>query len=104
MNTTEFLNRNKYGFIPQTNTTDAVMALKEFVEEGFSKGEITVIVSLDVEGAFNSAWVRSVPKSLQQSGYPRNLYNLTENYFRKMIATMETNYIKLERALSRGCL
>jgi hypothetical protein len=30
------------------------MGLKEFVQEGFSKGKITVIVSLDVEEAFNS--------------------------------------------------
>jgi hypothetical protein len=103
MYTTEFLNRNQYGFIPQTNTTDAVMALKEFVQEGFSKGEITVIVSLDVEGAFNSAWVPSILKSLQESGCPHNLYNLTKNYFTKTSATMETNYIKLERAVSRGC-
>ena len=96
MYTTEFLNRNQYGFIPQTNTTDSVMALKEFVQEGFSKGEITVIVSLDVEGAFNSAWVPSVLNSLQESGCPRNLHNLTKNYFSKRCATMETNYIKLE--------
>ena len=54
------------------------MAVKEFVQEGFRKGEITVIVSLDVEGAFNSAWVPSVLKSLQESGCPRNLYNLTK--------------------------
>jgi hypothetical protein len=47
---TEFLNSNQYGFIPQTSTIDAIMAVKEFVQEGFSKGEITVIVSLDVEG------------------------------------------------------
>jgi hypothetical protein len=54
------------------------MAVKEFVQEGFSKGEITATVSLDVEGAFNSAWWHSVLKNLQQSGCPRNLYNLTK--------------------------
>ena len=97
MYTTEFFNRNQCGFIPQTNTTDAVMALKEFVEEGFSKGEITVMVSLDVEGAFNSEWVPNVLKSLQESGCPRNLYNLTKNYFSKRSATMQKkNYINLE--------
>lgn len=99
----EFLNRNQYGFIPQKSTTDAVMALKEFVQEGFTKREIRVIVSLDVEEAFNSAWAPSVLKSLQESGCPRNLYNLTKNYFSKRSATMETNYINLERAVSRGC-
>jgi hypothetical protein len=103
MYTTEFLNRNQYGFIPQRNTTDAVMALKEFVREGFSKGEITVIVSLDVEETFNSAWLPSVLKSFQESGCPRILYNLTKNYLSKRSATMETNYINLERAVSRGC-
>jgi hypothetical protein len=52
------------------------MTVKEFIQEGFSKGEITVTVSLDVEGAFNSAWVPLVLKYLQESGCPRNLYNL----------------------------
>jgi len=57
------------------------MAVKEFVQEGFSKGEITVTVSLDMEGVFNSAWWPGVLKNLQESGCPRNLYNLTKNYF-----------------------
>jgi len=68
IHSTEFLKRNQYGFIPQTSTIDAIMAVKEFVQEGFSKGEITVTVSLDVEGAFNSAWWPSVLKNLQESG------------------------------------
>jgi hypothetical protein len=66
---TEFLKKNQYGFIPQTSTIDAIMAVKEFVQEGFSRGEITVTASLDVEGgAFNSAWWPSVLKKLQESG------------------------------------
>ena len=48
MYTTEFLNRNQYGFIPQTNKRNRVMALNLFDQELFSKWEITVIVSLDV--------------------------------------------------------
>jgi len=91
----EFLNKNQYGFIPQTKTTDANMVLKHFVQEGFSKGEITAIVSLYVEGAFNSAWAPSVLKNLQGSGCSRNLYNITKNYFSKRRETMTTNNIKL---------
>jgi len=103
MYSTEFLNKNQYGFILQTSTTDAIMALKDFVQEGFSKGEIAAIVSLDVEGAFKSAWAPNVLKNLQESGCPRNLYNLTKNYFSKRRATMATNNMKLERAVSKGC-
>jgi len=54
------------------------MTLKDFAQEGFSKGEITAIVSLDVERAFNSAWAQIVLKNLQESECPRNLYNLTK--------------------------
>jgi hypothetical protein len=37
ISSTEFLNKNQYGFIPQTSKIDAIMAVKVFVEEGFSK-------------------------------------------------------------------
>jgi hypothetical protein len=55
IHTKEYLNKNQHGFRPQTSTIDAVIALKDYVEEGFSSGEVTVLVSLDVEDAFNSA-------------------------------------------------
>jgi len=55
IHTTEYLYKNQHGFRPQTSTIDAVKALIDYVEEGFSSGEVTVLVSLDVEGAFNSA-------------------------------------------------
>jgi hypothetical protein len=99
---TEFLNKNQYGFIPKTSKINAIMAVKEFVQEGFSKGEITVIVSLDVEGAFNSAWAPSILRNLQESGCPRNLYNLTKYYFNQRTATMTTNNIKIGRAVKKG--
>jgi len=88
INSTEFLNKTQYGFIPQTGTTDGDMAAKYFVQEGCSKGEITANVSLDVEGTFNSAWSPCVLKNLQESGYPQNLYNITKNYVCKRRANM----------------
>jgi hypothetical protein len=36
IHTNEYLNKNQYGFRPQTSTIGAVMALKDYVEEGFS--------------------------------------------------------------------
>jgi hypothetical protein len=80
------------------------MAVKEFVQEGFTRGEITVMVSLDVEGAFNSACWPSVLKNLQENGCPRNLFNLTKNYFSQRKATLATNNITIERAVSKGSL
>jgi len=44
-----------------------------------------------------------VLKHLEESRCPRNLYNLTKNYFSKRRATMATINIKLERAVCKGC-
>ena len=104
MNSTEYLKKNEYKFIQQTSTIDAIMAVKTFVQEGFTRGEITVTVSLDVEGAFKSAWWPSALKNLQESGCPRILFNLTKNYFSQRKATLATNNITIERAVSRGSL
>jgi hypothetical protein len=79
------------------------MTVKEFVQEGFRKKEITVLIRLDVDGAFNSAWAPSVLRNLQESGCPRNLYNLAKNYFSQRTATMATNNIKLEKVVTKGC-
>jgi hypothetical protein len=53
--TNDYIHNNQYGFTPQLSTIDAVMTVKDFVEDGFSSGEVATLVSPDVEGAFNSA-------------------------------------------------
>ena len=78
------------------------MALKDYIDEGLRSGEVTVLVSLDVEGAFNSAWWTSILKSLNDSGCPRNLKNLTKSYLSKGLATLQINNIKIEAEITRG--
>lgn len=101
--TNDYLNKNQYGFTPQQTTIDAVMAVKDFTEVAFSSGEIVTLVSLDVEGAFNSAWWPNVLKSLNESGCPRNLYKLTRSYLSQRQATLQTNNIRLDKEVTRGC-
>ena len=64
ISTTDYINNNQYGFRPQISTIDAVIALKDYIDEGFRSGEVTLLVNLHVEGAFNSAWWPSILKSL----------------------------------------
>jgi len=37
-------------------TIDAAIEIKEFVKEGLAAGEILILISLDVKGAFGAAW------------------------------------------------
>ena len=48
IHTNEYINKNQYGFRPQTSKIDAVMALKDYIEKGFRSGDVTVLVSLEV--------------------------------------------------------
>jgi len=40
MKSTEFLKKNQYGFIPQTSTIDAIMALKHLCRKDLGEGKL----------------------------------------------------------------
>ena len=65
------LNRNQYGFVPQTGTTDSVMAIKDFVEASLEAGRTAVFVSLDVRGAFDAAWVPAILNTQKELNCPQ---------------------------------
>ena len=100
--TNDLLNHNQFGFTPKKSTTDAAMAAKEFVEEGLRQGLITILVSLDVQGAFDAAWWPGILKTLQDFNCPRNLFYLTKSYFSQRTAVMTTNTLQVVRDVHRG--
>ena len=51
---------NQYGFTHKKSTTDATLAVKKYIEEGFRQGYITILISLDIRGAFDVAWWLSI--------------------------------------------
>jgi len=55
-------NDNQYGFTSQRGTVDAEMEVKNFIEEILRLKQCTVIVSLDVKGAFDAVMWPSILK------------------------------------------
>ena len=98
-----YINDNQYGFTPQKSTTDAAMVVKEFLEPELVKGKVAIMVSLDVQGAFNAAWWPAILKGLRDAECPRNLYQLTQDYFRERRATLSFNGSILEKTITKGC-
>ena len=96
------LNHNQFGFTPKKCTTDAAITVKEFIEEGLRKGLITILVSLDVKGAFDAAWWPSILMALKDFNCPRNLYYLTKSCFSHKTAVMSTNTFQVQRAVRDG--
>jgi len=96
------LKHNQFGFTPKKSTTDAAMTVKEFIEEGLRKGLITILVRLDVKGAFDAAWWPSILTALKDFNCPRNLYYLTKSCFSHKTAVMSTNTFQVQRAVRDG--
>jgi len=100
---TKFLNNNQYGFTPQRSTIDAALVVKNKVDEGLKAGEVIILVSLEIQTAFDAAWWPNILKRLQDCGCPSNLHYLINSYLNQRSAILSTNSNKMERNINRGC-
>jgi len=61
------------------------------------------MVSLDVSGAFDSAWWPAVLEGLRDAKCHRNLYNLTLVYLNERNAFIKINNFNMEKRITKGC-
>jgi hypothetical protein len=101
MQRNELITDNHYGSIPQWGTTNAAMEVKKFLEPELEKRKFVIMTSLDVQGAFNSAWWSSVLKALKEAECPVNLYRLSQGYFSQRKAVITTNCISIDREVKK---
>jgi hypothetical protein len=99
----DLFNDDQYGFTPQRGTADAAVKVKNFIEESLKLKQCTVMVSLDVKGAYDAAWWPSILKQLRELKCPKNLYILSASYFSNRRATLSINYYKMEKEVQKGC-
>lgn len=74
------LSKNQYGFIAGRPTTDAIMRIKQLIEEKQGKGQEVVAVSLDIKNAFNSIEWGEINNVLKREKYPEYLRKIINNY------------------------
>lgn len=103
INSRNLLNKKQYGFTPQRSTVDAAMAMKHFVQQNMQLHGYIVLISLDVQGAFDAAWWPSILNNLRQLECPKNLYKLSQDYFKNRTATLCTNEHKSVKEIEKGC-
>ena len=97
------MSKSQYGFTPQTNTVDALMALNNFVQESTNDGQYAVAISLDVKGAFDAAWWPGILASLRNLRCPGNLYKLCVSCFNERTAFIAKNSGTGQRKISKSC-
>ena len=55
------------------------------------------MTSLDIQGAFHSAWWPVILQGLRDFNYPRNLYKLSKEFFNNRTVVMTTKNYTIER-------
>jgi hypothetical protein len=60
------------------------------------------MASLDVKGAFDTAWWPAILKGLRDVKCPRNLYQLIQAYFRERRAVISINSSTVEKNITKG--
>ena len=102
MHSNNMLN-NQYGFTPQRGAVEAAMVTKNFIEESLRLKQCTVVVSLDIKGAFDAAWWPSILKQLKEFECPANLYRLSASYFSNRRAKLTINNYTIEKEVQKRC-
>jgi hypothetical protein len=74
-----------------------------FYRRNREKIQCTIVVSLDVKGAFDTACWPSILRQLRGLKCPTNLYNLSLSYFRNRKASLREHNYKKEKQVQKGC-
>ncbi|OTF72393.1 hypothetical protein BLA29_003839 [Euroglyphus maynei] len=97
------LSNNQYGFRPQRSTEDAINVIVNNRNEILNKNKYGIFISLDVAGAFDSAWWSLIISSLMKLNIPGNIIEILKSYFTNRKAKLEICGNIAEKSLSRGC-
>ncbi|KAJ2947205.1 hypothetical protein O0L34_g16913 [Tuta absoluta] len=97
-------NPKQYGFTPQRCTEDALYDLTKYVKENLRKKQINLIVSLDIEGAFDSAWWPAIKCRLLEYKLPLNLRSLVNDYFENRKVSVGYLGQQHKKRTTKGCV
>ena len=98
------LHAGQYGFTPQRSAEDALGAVVDVIRAGRDNGRVTVLISLDIKGAFDNAEWSVVLGSLARLGIPANLFSLVSNYFKDREVSLEWGGNCCIKQVGRGCI
>ena len=98
------LNPNQYGFMPQRSTEDALYKLVGHLQQQVDSKKIAILVSLDIEGAFDNAWWPTLKLALREKKCPRNLYAMVCSYLTNRRVAVNYAGTVSEKITTKGCV
>ncbi|XP_048000297.1 uncharacterized protein LOC125237346 [Leguminivora glycinivorella] len=98
------MSTRQYGFMPQRSTEDSLYNLMQYIRSKINHKEIVTVVSLDIEGAFDSAWWPAIRVRLAEENCPLNLRRTFDSYLcnRKVIVKYAGE--EYAKSTNKGCV
>ena len=93
------LSSRQYGFVKGRSTEDALNTVLRKCTQ--TTAQYSVLVALDISGAFDNAWWPSVSMRLRSQNVSRNVYNILDSFFHERYANYYTDE-KLGKAVNLG--
>ncbi|GFT06712.1 uncharacterized protein TNCV_1852391 [Trichonephila clavipes] len=99
----DFLSSDQYGFTPHKSTEDALLRLNEIVKRDKKKHLYSILISLDIKGAFDNARWPCIPNLFKKAKIPINIFSLVTEFLNDRVAKMQLGSTSAIRCLERGC-
>lgn len=94
----------QFGFTPQRSTEDALYSLVTHLRSELPKKKLITMVSLDIEGAFDSAWWPAIKVRLKEEQCPGRLQGTMTSYLNDRIVKVRYAGQEHVQSTSMGCV
>jgi ribonuclease HI len=94
----------QYGFMPQRSTEDSLYTLMQHIRNKLNDKKILTLVSLDIEGAFDSAWWPAIKVRLAEEKCPVNLRRVMDSYLADRVVRVRYAGDEITRKTNKGCV
>lgn len=98
------LSKRQYGFTQQRGTEDALYDLLKYVKSNLEEKKIVLMISLDIEGAFDNAWWPALKHQLAKRKCPKNLYAMVCSYLQDRKIMVNYARATSQRETTKGCV
>lgn len=98
------MSTRQYGFMPQRSTEDSLYDLMQHIRSKLQQKKIVLVVSLDIEGAFDSAWWPAIRVRLAEEKCPVNLRRVMDSYLSERRVRVRYAGEEFVRGTTKGCV
>ncbi|XP_026321464.1 uncharacterized protein LOC113231118, partial [Hyposmocoma kahamanoa] len=98
------ISTHQYGFMPQRSTEDSLYTLLKHLNDKLTQKKLITLVSLDIEGAFDSAWWPAIKVRLAEENCPLNLRKIMDSYLSDRKVKVRYCGEEYQRETQKGCV